>query len=230
VGTAKSPNAAHVQNGKTIFKWMQKSTDLEIALKPFLPEGSVELVCEKLREYPHHLVITPPRSTKLGDFKADSRTGRVELTVNGNLNPYAFLVTLMHELAHLITHKEHGWKVKPHGAEWKSAFKRTLGPFLRRAIFPEELQHTIHQYLQNPGATSCSDLSMSKALARYDRSSHPDICMVDDLKAGDAFVYGRQKQRFIKGAKVRTRIQCKCTDTGHLYLFHPLTKVKHLHT
>ena len=101
---------------------MQKSTNLESALRPFLPEGSVDLVCEKLRAYPHHLVITPPRSTKLGDFKADSRTGKMELTVNGNLNPFAFLVTLMHELAHLITHIEHGWNVKPHGTEWKSAF------------------------------------------------------------------------------------------------------------
>jgi SprT protein len=204
---------------------MQKSTDLETALKPFLPEASVDLVCEKLRQYPHHLVITPPRSTKLGDFKADSRTGKMELTVNGNLNPYAFLITLMHELAHLITHLEHGWKIKPHGAEWKGAFKRTLGPFLRRDIFPEDLQLAIHQYLQNPGATSCSDLQMAKVLARYDKTSNPAICLVDDLPSGASFVYGRQKQTFVKGAKVRTRIQCTSADTGHLYLFHPLTKV-----
>ena len=204
---------------------MQKRTDLENALKPFLPEGSVELVCEKLRAYPHHLVITPPRSTKHGDFKADSKTGRLELTVNGNLNPYAFLVTLMHELAHLITHVEHGWHVKPHGDEWKSAFKRTLGPFLRRNIFPEDLQLAIHGYLQNPGATSCSDHTMAKVLARYDKKSHPDICMVDDLHKGEKFLYGREKRKFERGLKVRTRYQCKCLDTGHLYLFHPLTKV-----
>jgi SprT protein len=204
---------------------MQKSTNLETALKPFLPEGSVDLVCEKLRAYPHHLVITPPRATKLGDFKADARTGKMELTVNGNLNPFAFLVTLMHELAHLITHIEHGWSVKPHGTEWKSAFKRTLGPFLRRDIFPDDLKVAIHQYLQNPGATSCSDVTMAKALARYDKKSHPDICLIDDLPVGARFIYGKQKLHFEKGTKIRTRIQCKAVTNGHTYLFHPLTKV-----
>jgi SprT protein len=209
---------------------MKNSTDLENALRPFLPEGSLDLVCEKLRAYPHHLTITPPRATKHGDFKADSRTGKLELTVNGNLNPYAFLITLMHELAHLVTHLEHGWKVKPHGAEWKSAFKRTLGPFLRRDIFPDDLKLTIHQYLQNPGATSCSDLSMAKVLARYDKKSHPDICLIDELPVGAHFIYGKQKQKFILGPKQRTRFHCKQVESGAVYLFHPLTKFLHVRT
>ena len=69
-------------------RWkMKNSTDLEQALRPFLPENALTLTCEMLRAHPHHLIITAPRNTKLGDFTPDPIRGRHTLTVNGNLNP-----------------------------------------------------------------------------------------------------------------------------------------------
>jgi SprT protein len=204
------------------------STDLESALKPFLPENSLELVCEKLREYPHHLTITRPRATKLGDFTADPKGRRHVLTVNGNLNPYAFLITLMHELAHLITWVKYKNTVKPHGQEWKSEFKQTLGPFLRRNVFPEDVARAVQNYLANPAAATCRDIHLSKALARYDRNNHPDVKLLDDVPLHGRFVYGRDRRVFIKGERLRTNYRCFEEKTHYEYWFSPLTKILHL--
>lgn len=207
---------------------MRNSPNLEDALKPFLPESAVELACEKLREYPHHLIITPPRSTKLGDFTADPRGKRHVLTVNGNLNQYAFLITLMHELAHLTTWLAHKDKVKPHGQEWKSAFKQTLGPFLRRNVFPEDIALAIQNYLANPSAATCTDMHLSKTLARYDKNTHPDVKLLDEVPLHGKFVYGREKKVFIKGDRIRKRYRCFEEGTNYEYWFSPLTKILHL--
>lgn len=207
---------------------MKNSTNLEAALKQFLPPDSVELACSMLREYPHHLEITPPRSTKLGDFTADPRGKRHVLTVNGNLNQYAFLITLMHELAHLVCYLHHKDDVRPHGQEWKSYFKQTLGPFLRRGVFPEDIAKAISSYLSNPSASTCSDIPLSKTLARYDRNSHPDVKLLDDIPTHSKFVYGRDRRVFIKGERLRTRYRCFEEGTRYEYLFSPLVKIKHL--
>ncbi|MCC6601174.1 MAG: SprT-like domain-containing protein [Crocinitomicaceae bacterium] len=207
---------------------MHHSTDLENALRRFVPTGSLVRVCEILRRYPHHLVITMPRATKLGDFTADNRGQRHQLTVNGNLNQYAFLITLMHEMAHLITYINHKDNVKPHGEEWKENFKKTLGPFLSDGIFPADIENAVRKYLSNPGAATCSDIHLAKTLARYDRTSHPNIKLLDDIPAKSRFVYGKEKRVFIKGDRIRTRYRCVEENTRHEYLFSPLVKIWHM--
>jgi hypothetical protein len=204
---------------------MRNSTQLEVALEPFLPKASLELACEMLRQYPHHLIITAPRSTKLGDFTADPHGRRHTLTVNGNLNPYAFLITLMHELAHLITYENHKHQVKPHGNEWKRHFRLTLGPFIRKGIFPTDIEPALRDYMSNPSAATCSDIKLSKALAAHDRKSHPDIILLDDVPHGASFKYGRQHKVFTKLERVRTRYRCVETKSRDEYLFNPLVKV-----
>ena len=37
------------------------------------------------------------------------------ISVNGNLNKYSFLITLIHELAHLLTFTQYKNRVDPHG-------------------------------------------------------------------------------------------------------------------
>lgn len=185
-------------------------------------------MCEKLREFPHHLIITPPRSTKLGDFTADPKGRNHTITVNGNLNQYAFLITLMHELAHLITYINHRDKVRPHGHEWKSDFKKTLGPFLRRKVFPEDVALAVQGYLANPGAATCSDIHLSKVLARYDKNSHPNVKLLDDIPKNARFAYGKDRRIFVKGDRIRTRYRCIEEKTKHEYLFSPLVKILEL--
>lgn len=201
-----------------------KSHDLENALLPFLPGGSVHTVGAMLREYPHDLVITKGRATKNGDFRY-APGERYKITVNHNLNRYAFLITLMHELAHLICHVRYGNKVKPHGEEWKKCFQETLAPFIHSNIFPLDLEQAIKAYMSNPAAATCSDVHLSRVLAQYDRKKHENIVMVEDLQPGVRFLYGKTRREFEYLEKRRQRISCKETATGAIYLFPALTKV-----
>jgi predicted SprT family Zn-dependent metalloprotease len=44
--------------------------------------------------------------------------GKHEITVNSNLNKYKFLITLIHEISHLVAFEKFGRNIKPHGNEW----------------------------------------------------------------------------------------------------------------
>ena len=97
-------------------------------LSEYLPEASVAKVLSLLDKYPCHLKIVNKRRTKHGDFKRYA-DGKIQITINNDLNPYRFLFTLIHEFAHLITFEEFK-RVKPHGQEWKRNFKLLMLPFL----------------------------------------------------------------------------------------------------
>jgi predicted SprT family Zn-dependent metalloprotease len=202
----------------------QKTTALEQALTPFLPGGSVEQVCNLLREYPHDLVITKGRVTKHGDFRYVPGE-RYKITINHNLNRYAFLITLIHELAHLLCHARHGSKVKPHGVEWKMCFQELMRPFLKTSILPLDIEQSLSQYLNNPAASTCSDVELYKALSLYDRKSHEQIVLVEDVLEEQEFLYGKERRHFIRKEKRRTRIRCIEKSTGTEYLFPAIAKV-----
>jgi hypothetical protein len=206
---------------------VRNSTDLEKALERFLPPAALEKACAMLRAYPHHLIISQPRSTKHGDFRTGHRGDRHEITVNGNLNNYAFLITLMHELAHLVAHVKFGGRIQPHGAEWKQCFRETLTPFVGADVFPPDVDLAVKIYLRDPGATTHSDFNLAKALSRYDKHSS-NVVILDDLPMGALFEYGKDRKLFKKGPQLRKRYECKEQNTGAIYLFDPLAKVKHV--
>ena len=70
------------------------------ALAAYVPEGSLEPVLEYLHRYKIHLTITKERNSILGDYRHAINQKNHRISVNGNLNKYAFLVTLLHEIAH----------------------------------------------------------------------------------------------------------------------------------
>lgn len=204
---------------------MKKSTQLESALDRFLPANALSLVCSMLREYPHHLIITQPRSTKHGDFKtAGHRGDKHEITVNGNLNKYAFLITLMHELAHLVAHVKYGAKIKPHGEEWKQCFRETLTPFLHLDVFPDGVARAVRSYLKDPGATTHGDAALYLELSRYDRMT-PNMKLLIDVQEGALFVFGKENRVFKKGRQLRKRFECIEMASKNVYLFDPVAKV-----
>ena len=84
------------------------------ALKDYLPEGTFEKVSEYLHQYRIHLTITRERTTVLGDYRnaVDGKNHRI--SVNGNLNKFAFLYTLIHEIAHLLIYDQFGHRVASH--------------------------------------------------------------------------------------------------------------------
>ena len=193
-------------------------------LKNYLPEGSFEDVSYYLLHYKVQLTITRERQSVLGDYR-NAHTGKNHrISVNGNLNPYAFLITLLHELAHLFTYERFGHRVQAHGAEWKNEFSKVLAQFLTKKIFPSDIQQTLFKTLQNPAASSCADTSLLRVLHQYDKKKE-GVVLIEALPMGTRFTI-KGGRVFTKEEKVRKRFKCKEVATGKIYLFSPVYEVQ----
>lgn len=194
----------------------------EKILLRYIPDGAVSLVTNWIIEYGIHLSITRERSSKLGDFRPSDRPRGHRISINHNLNAYAFLLTLVHEIAHLETWNKFGNKVRPHGTEWKASFVRHMQPFLNEQIFPAEVLRVIMKYLQNPAASSCADEQLTRALRQFD--STPAL-FLEDLPEGAVFrlVSGRV---FTKGHKRRKHFHCVELGSSQAYLINPAAEVE----
>ena len=177
-----------------------------------------------LLHYKVHLTITKSRSSVLGDYRNAHADKAHRISVNGNLNPYAFLITLLHELAHLVTFMRFGHKVASHGQEWKSQFSDLLKQFLQSRIFPEDIAQQLFLSLRNPAASSCADDALMRILRKYDpvKEGH---CLVEELSIGAKFAI-KGNRIFECGERVRKRIKATEISTGKIYLFSPVYEVK----
>jgi len=174
------------------------------------------------------LRITRPRRTKLGDHRGPTATvPRHRISINSDLNPYAFLTTLLHELAHAATwerQRSSRRRVRPHGPEWKAEFARILSPVVVARVLPEDVGAALERLMQDPAAATCSDRGVALALARYD-APVPGVVLVESLPPGAVFrVEGGRVFRL--GTRLRTRFRCTCVRTGREYRMHPLCRVE----
>ncbi len=193
------------------------------ALARYLPPGTYDDVLAYLVHYKVHLTVARRRDTILGDYrhKIDTRTHRI--SVNGNLNPFAFLVTLLHELAHLVTFEQYGNRVRAHGKEWKGVYGNILARFVEKKVFPADIEAELKDSLSNPGASACAEEGLQRILRRYDHKVD-GILLLEQLPEGADFGLSSGR-RFRKGKLRRTRYECKEVATGKLYLFSGLHEV-----
>jgi SprT protein len=192
-------------------------------LKKYLPEPAVSLIAEWVVAYDFKLRITRERSTRLGDYTSPRNGSNHTITINHNLNKYAFLITLVHEVAHLVTFNEFRNSVSPHGREWKLNFRKLMEPFLSTDIFPLEVFAALRVYLQNPAASSCTDLRLLRTLSLHDEDN--GTVFLERLPHNSVFLYNGSKV-FQKGERVRKRFKCREISTGNIYLFNPLAEVE----
>ncbi len=193
-------------------------------LKAYLPEGSFEEVSHYLLHYKVQLTITRARQSVLGDYRNSYAGKNHRISVNGNLNSYAFLITLLHELAHLFTYERFGHKVLAHGIEWKNEFSKILAQFLLKKIFPLDIQQTLYKTLKNPAASSCADTALLRVLHKYDVKKE-GIQLIENLTEGALFkIKGNRIFEVIE--KVKKRFKCREKATGKMYLFSPVYEVE----
>lgn len=189
-------------------------------LKKYIPEPAVPIIAQWIYDFNFKLKIKRSRQTRFGDYRPPLPGMNHQITVNHDLNPYAFLLTLVHEIAHLITFERYGNRVKPHGEEWKESFKELMRIMIRIDIWPDDVREGIIAYMRNPGASSCSDDNLMRIFKNYDRPS--DEVHLETLPLGAQFEYN--ERLFTKGPRIRKRYRCK-ENTGHVYLFSPLAEV-----
>ena len=72
-------------------------------LKAHVPDDAVHYCLELWTSIPFNFKVKNNRTTKLGDYRYDRRNGAHSITVNMDLNEYSFLITYIHEVAHLLT-------------------------------------------------------------------------------------------------------------------------------
>lgn len=195
-------------------------------LAHYLPEGCAHAVIDILNHYKVHLTITRKRKTVLGDYRLPSKGEPHRISVNGNLNPYSFLITLLHEVAHLEAYERYGMRIQPHGVEWGRTFSAILQHFLEKDIFPSDVKDALQKSLSNPAASSCADTRLMRALRNYDEHRE-HLSLVEDLSVHEQFVIPGGRV-FIRGEKLRTRIKCKEVSTGRWYYFSGVYEVRRI--
>lgn len=191
-------------------------------LAEYLPQVAVDLVWEQIKNHNIFFKISKSRNSKLGDYRPPIRSSVHRISVNHDLNPYSFLITFVHEVAHLVVFEKYGNKVSPHGKEWKTAYRELMQPYLENGSFPEDIKTVLHKSLKNSKASSTSDIKLSRVLKTYDKPS--DDIHVEELEQGAIFQIQNGRQ-FKKGERIRTRYKCLNLQNKRIYLFHPLTPV-----
>jgi len=197
-------------------------------LEQYLPPNTLSAVTNYLNFYHVHLTIARERKSILGDYRHRTHGKNHRISVNGNLNKFSFLITLLHELAHLLTFEKFGNSVSSHGKEWKTIFGQLLAQFIEHNIFPPDIKSSLLQSLHSPAASSCADEVLLKTLKKYDENeSH--LIFVDDVKQGSLFKTHDGKI-FRKGEKIRKRFRCEEVKTKRIYLFSPVYEVELIHS
>ncbi|MCH6236654.1 SprT-like domain-containing protein [Cognataquiflexum rubidum] len=203
---------------------MDKDQAFLKAFQKHVPLPAAEYCWNLWKELPFNFYITRTRQTKLGDFRYRRDQKIQTITINHDLNPYQFLITYVHEVAHFRAFEKYGLNIKPHGPEWKIAFRNLMTPLLSDQVFPKDVLIPLKRHFINPKASSGSDLFLSKAVKKYDGQKTDGVALLVDLIPGEIFeLKGRA---FKKEAIRRTRVLCQEVDTGRKYLISAHAEVK----
>lgn len=195
------------------------------ALNSYLPDGAFEPVIDLINQYKVHLTVTKARKSVLGDYRHAFQGANHKISVNGNLNKYEFLVTLLHELAHLLCYELYRNRVDAHGKEWKSIYGQLLAQFIQKGIFPDDIKKALSKTLLNPAATANGETKLLLVLRKYNTVQKEGIALVANIAEGVLFESLNGKI-FKRGKKRRIRIECVEVATGQVYSFSALTEVK----
>ncbi len=207
-------------------------------LRKYIPEPAVDVIAHWIIKLNFKLKVKKPRLTKEGDYMAPHNGKNHVITINKDLNKYAFLITLIHEIAHLTTWEKYKGRVSPHGKEWKDEYSILLNYFLKlnksisctndANLFPDEIAEALHLHAVRPSASSCSDISLARVLKQFDSTTN--AISLEQIQVGALFRIDsksekRNQEIFIKGDKRRTRIKCMHSKSKREYLIHALCKV-----
>jgi hypothetical protein len=195
------------------------------ALEDFLPEGSFQSVIHYIQHFKVHLTITQKRRSVLGDYRHAVMGKNHRISINGNLNKFEFLITLLHELAHLLTFEKFSNKVEPHGKEWKTIYSTLLIDFVQQQLFPPEIVKALQKSIINPAATANGETELLMVLRKYDQKKREGYFHIADLPVGSVF-QTEDGRIFRKGNKRRKRFACIEIATGHKYSISPISEVR----
>ncbi|TAF98003.1 MAG: sprT domain-containing protein [Cytophagia bacterium] len=173
-------------------------------LQQHVPVAALNYCHDLWLRYQFDFIATRPRRTRLGDFRAETGK-RDQITVNQNLNVYSFLITYLHEVAHLEVFRTYKRRQPPHGTAWQNHFRALLVPVMNPDVFPDAVLVPLLHYARAPKASTGSHLPLMQALKAIDQPD-TNLVMVSQLAEGTLFEL--DKKIFIRSTMRRTRIVC----------------------
>lgn len=206
-----------------------KATQWKLILRRYLPPSAVEEVYCYLNTHAVHLHITRERSTKLGDYhRPYSSHNYHAISINGNLNPYMFLMVLLHEMAHLDTFLHFGRSVRPHGHEWQQCFAHLLMLYNKEGNFPENVRTMLLHYTAHIPLSRSWLTRIENELSHYNADYIPEEDLrVRDLTPGSLFYIKTRPELVLRlVSKRRTRYQCTSEKDGTTYSVSGEAQVK----
>lgn len=169
----------------------------------FLPPDSIDYCKNLWLKFDFHCRLSGDRKTKLGDFRV--KDSQCYISVNRTLPAQAFLITYIHEVAHVVVWRK-GKKVRPHGPEWKNTFSELMQPVLTTPVFSEEVLIDLQLYFKNPSASVLSNTKLYRQLYLKEEAT-----LLQDIQVGGEFEF--RNFTYQKLVKRRTRSLClRLTD------------------
>lgn len=200
----------HFQNN---IKLHSKSIDkFRELLSNKVPVKALDYCVQLWQSHPFHFKITKTRNSCLGNYKHFK--GEHTITVNHDLNPFNFLITYVHEVAHMHVQLHKYRKPLPHGKEWKLQFQSLMIPVLREDIFPLEVLQPLAKHMKNPKASSTRDQYLLAALRQFDNILEPKLTIAE---IANGTVFSFRSRIFQKKESRRTRALCICVESKQKY-------------
>lgn len=190
-----------------------------------VPENAVHYCLDLWLAKPFHFKVTSKRNSKLGDYRFDPNNASHAISVNHDLNQYSFLITYIHEVAHLLTKERNGRRVPPHGKAWQKNFQELMEPLLSDLIFPNEILQPLKKHMRKPKASTHSDSKLLDILRKFDENPS-DLTPLEQLDEGDIFEFNQKMYQKIHLR--RTRVLCQQAGTSRKYLISKMAMVRHL--
>lgn len=188
-------------------------------LSRYLPTSAVDPIYEFIEKNNVFMRITRQRTSKLGDYRWPQHCRQYhEISVNGDLNPYQFLLVMLHEMAHLDTFLKYGNDVQPHGHEWQTEYRRLMLQYL--TIFPEDVAALIKAYTAHIPLSHTLEKQIDAQLRHYDPDYNPSKDLtLDQLPVGTKFrITAKPWKPFRSIERRRTRWICLGLDDNKKYL------------
>ncbi|MBR9998131.1 MAG: SprT-like domain-containing protein [Cyclobacteriaceae bacterium] len=195
-------------------------------LSKYVPENSVGYCVDLWDQHRFSFKVSRERRSKLGDYQFHKARRQHIITINGSLNRYGFLITFIHEAAHMIHFELRGNNHRPHGIFWKKVFRELMNPLLNQDIFPHDLLEQLKIHMKNPKASSYSDPALARLIKKYDPDRSYSEFFLEELTAGEKFrFHGRTYE---KVESRRTRCLCREVNSGKKYLISEMAMVRKL--
>ena len=134
------------------------------------------------------------------------------------------MITLLHELGHLVAYEKYGNRIQSHGVQWKQEFSNILARFISKKIFPADIEKELLKTLKNPAASSCAEAPLTRVLKKYDPHK-PGFFLLEELPDESLFRF-KNGHIYKKEKRIRTRFLCKDQSTNKQFLFSPITEVE----